>query len=808
MSKYIEKVENAVLPVIPLRGLVIFPGIPTSFEINNKKSIKALNAASSYNNTVFLSVMEKSSDSDEMHLSVTGITAKLKQSLKLPDGNYRVLIDGKSRAEYTELIEGEDFLKAKVLIKNVIVTDNGGIKGEALRREAILTFQDHIKLLPKISPEIVVSVQAITDPGMLADFIASNVLFDYRDKQQVLEETDPFRRLETLIQLLENESRVLEFKKELHEKVRERIDENQREYFLKEQLKVIREELGDTAQDQEEDELVLRIRNSAFSDEAKEKLLKDFDRMTKMPFGSSENSVLRNYLDTVLELPVGIRTKDVYSVQKARKILDEDHDGLKKVKDRILEYIAVKQLAPELKGQILCLIGPPGVGKSSVAVSVARALGRKFVRVSLGGVRDEADIRGHRKTYVGAMPGRIITAFSQAKSENPVILLDEIDKLTSNSQGDPASALLEVLDTEQNKSFRDHYIEIPIDLSDCIFIATANTAETIPHALYDRMEIIELPSYTTNEKISIFKNHLLPKQLKRHGLNRRIVKVTDDAIRELIDFYTKEAGVRTLERQTASLCRKIAMLLAEGTKKSFVVTPDFINQLLGARKVKPDALLTCDTVGVVNGLAWTELGGEMLQVEAQSFDGTGKVELTGKLGDVMKESAQAAVSYIRKHAESLGIDKEFYKNRDIHIHVPEGAVPKDGPSAGVTMISALVSELSGIPARHDIAMTGEITLTGRVLPIGGLHEKSMAAYRNGIRTIIIPKDNLSDLEEVDDIIKENVTFVPVSNVSQVLGLILAKQEEPDHQDPLFDCLDMHEEYSAEETGQGYSGHVN
>ena len=808
MSKYIEKVENAVLPVIPLRGLVIFPGIPTSFEINNKKSIKALNAASSYNNTVFLSVMEKSSDSDEMHLSVTGITAKIKQSLKLPDGNYRVLIDGKSRAEYTELIEGEDFLKAKVLIKNVIVTDNGGIKGEALRREAILAFQDHIKLLPKISPEIVVSVQAITDPGMLADFIASNVLFDYRDKQQVLEETDPFRRLETLIQLLENESRVLEFKKELHEKVRERIDENQREYFLKEQLKVIREELGDTAQDQEEDELVLRIRNSAFSDEAKEKLLKDFDRMTKMPFGSSENSVLRNYLDTVLELPVGIRTKDVYSVQKARKILDEDHDGLKKVKDRILEYIAVKQLAPELKGQILCLIGPPGVGKSSVAVSVARALGRKFVRVSLGGVRDEADIRGHRKTYVGAMPGRIITAFSQAKSENPVILLDEIDKLTSNSQGDPASALLEVLDTEQNKSFRDHYIEIPTDLSDCIFIATANTAETIPHALYDRMEIIELPSYTTNEKISIFKNHLLPKQLKRHGLNRRIVKVTDDAIRELIDFYTKEAGVRTLERQTASLCRKIAMLLAEGTKKSFVVTPNFINQLLGARKVKPDALLTCDTVGVVNGLAWTELGGEMLQVEAQSFDGTGKVELTGKLGDVMKESAQAAVSYIRKHAESLGIDKEFYKNRDIHIHVPEGAVPKDGPSAGVTMISALVSELSGIPARHDIAMTGEITLTGRVLPIGGLHEKSMAAYRNGIRTIIIPKDNLSDLEEVDDIIKENVTFVPVSNVSQVLGLILAKQEEPDHQDPLFDCLDMHEEYSAEVTGQGYSGHVN
>lgn len=786
MSKYIEKVENGVYPVIPLRGLVIFPGIPTSFEINNKKSIQALLAAASYENTVFLSALEENEEAGTVTLATTGVTARIKQSIKLPDGNYRVLIEGKSRAEYTEIIEGDDFLRARVLIKNVLVTENGGVKGEALRREAIAAFENHIKLLPKMSPEIVASVGAITDPGVLADFIASNVLFDYRDKQRILEEIDPFRRLETLVELLGSESKVLEFKNELHAKVRERLEDNQREYFLKEQMKVIREELGDVAEEQDENGYVERIKESAFSDEVKEKLLKDCDRMNKMPFGSSENSVLRSYLDTVLELPTGIKTKDVFSVEKARKILDEDHDGLKKVKDRILEYIAVKQLAPDLKGQILCLIGPPGVGKSSVAVSVARALGRKFVRVSLGGVRDEADIRGHRKTYIGAMPGRIIAAITQAKSENPVILLDEIDKLTANAQGDPAAALLEVLDIEQNKAFRDHYIEIPVDLSDCIFIATANQADTIPHALYDRMEIIHLPSYTSNEKVSIFNNHLLPKQLKRHGLTRRNVKISEDAVRELIEYYTKEAGVRTLERQTAALCRKIAMQIAEGGKKSVNVTPDTIHALLGPRKVKPDALLPTDTVGVVNGLAWTELGGEMLQVEAQSFEGTGKVELTGNLGDVMQESAKAAISYIRKHAETLGIDKEFYKNRDIHIHVPEGAVPKDGPSAGVTMITALVSELSNTPVRHDIAMTGEITLTGRVLPIGGLPEKSMAAFRNGIRTILIPKDNLSDLDEVDELIKSSVTFVPVDCVSQVLENALVKPEPEKAFDPLHE----------------------
>ncbi len=789
MAQYIEKVTQMVLPVIPLKGLVIFPGIPTSFEISNKKSIAALEAAVNSDSRVFLSALEDVG-TEEVRLNTVGVYAKIRQAIKLPDGNYRVLLEGRSRAEYLDISEGA-YLRATVLAKRILLTDDGGVRGKALRAEAISTFEGHLKKLPKVSPEIVVSVQAISDPGVLADYIAANVLFDLQNKQQILDETDPFARLEKVIMLLEKEGEILELKSDIHQKVRERIDENQREYFLKEQLKVLEEELGNAAPEGEDDEYAERIKALAVSDETKEKLLKDYDRMVKMPFGTSENSVLRSYLDTVFELPFGVYTKDEYSVEKASKILEEDHDGLKKVKERVLEYIAVKSLAPHLKGQVLCLIGPPGVGKSSVAVSVARSLGRKFVRVSLGGVRDEADIRGHRKTYVGAMPGRILAALTQAKSMNPVVLLDEIDKLTSNAQGDPAAALLEVLDFEQNKEFRDHYLEIPVDLSDCIFIATANSAETIPHALYDRMEILTLPSYTDNEKLSILQNHLLPKQLKKHGLTRRNVRLTEEGARELIAHYTKEAGVRTLERQTGALCRKVAMKIADGGKKSWTLTEKTVQELLGTRKIKPDPMLDEDTVGVVNGLAWTELGGEMLQVEVQSFDGTGKVELTGQLGDVMKESAQAAVSYIRKHAVELGIDPEFYKKKDIHIHVPEGAVPKDGPSAGVTMVTAVVSELSGRKARHDIAMTGEITLTGRVLPIGGLHEKSMAAYRNGIRTILIPADNVSDLEEVDDTVKQAVMFLPMHHVSEVLAAALAEKAAalPKNDADLFDeCL--------------------
>ena len=787
MSRYIEKVENMTLPAIPMRGLVIFPGVPTSFEINSKRSVAAMKAAAMYGGNVFLScVKNMDAPTEKPEMFKMGVVARVKQSLKLPDGNYRLLVEGLTRAEISEIVRDEEYITVNVLSKSVFVPENGGIKGQALVAEALGAFQEYIKHMPKLSTEVVVSVQAITDPGILADFIAANVLFRYEDKQAVLEESDPLARIERLIVILEKEREILALKSDLHDKVRERLGENQREYFLKEQLKLIHDELGMSG-DPDDDGYSERIKKSAFSDEVKERLFKEASKLSKMPFGSSESSVIRNFLDTILELPVGIYTKDVFSVEKARKILDEDHNGMEKVKERILEYVAVKQLNPELKGQVICLVGPPGVGKSSIATSVARAMGRNFVRISLGGVRDEADIRGHRKTYIGAMPGRIAEGMTRAKSMNPVVLLDEIDKLSRDAHGDPASALLEALDSEQNKSFRDHYLEIPLDISDCIFIATANNAETIPDALYDRMEVINLPSYTRNEKAAIFKDHLLPKQLKRHGLTKRNLKLSNEAVFELIDGYTKEAGVRNLERETASLIRKIAMKIAEGDKKGFSLKPCDINTILGARKSKPDPMLSENTVGVVNGLAWTALGGEMLQVEVVSMTGTGKFVLTGKLGDVMKESAQAAESYIRKHASELGIkNTEFYKDTDIHIHVPEGAVPKDGPSAGVTMVSAIVSELSGRKARCDVAMTGEVTLTGRVLAIGGLREKTMAAYKNGMKVVIIPYDNISDLEECDKTVKENITFIPVKHVSEVLEVVLeSAEEENQHNDDGF-----------------------
>ncbi len=773
MSRYIEKVENLTLPALPMRGLVIFPGVPTSFEINNKKSVAAMKAAAMYGGNIFLSCVKNAKvQGEKPEMYKTGVVARLKQSLKLPDGNYRLLVEARTRAEIQEIVRDEEYLTVSVLSKEIYLSDEGGIKGQALISEALDVFQDYIKLMPKVSPEIVASVQAITDPGLLSDFIAANVLFRYEDKQEILSECDPLKRLERLIVILEQEGQVLSLRSDLHEKVKERLGDNQREYFLKEQLKVIRDELGMT-QDDDEDGFLERIEKSAFDDEVKARLFKEANKLQKMAFGSSESSVIRNFLDTILELPTGIYTKDVFNVDKARKVLDDDHYGLQKVKERILEYIAVKQLSPNLKGQVICLVGPPGVGKSSIASSIARAMGKNFVRISLGGVRDEADIRGHRKTYIGAMPGRIAEGLTRAKSMNPVILLDEIDKLSRDAHGDPASALLEVLDSDQNKSFRDHFLEIPLDISNCIFIATANDASTIPEALYDRMEVINLPSYTRNEKKEIFKNHLLPKQLKRHGLTGRNLKLDDSAVFELIDGYTKEAGVRNLEREAASLIRKAAMKIATGEKKSFKVTAENVAEFMGSRKAKPDPVLYENTVGVVNGLAWTSLGGELLQVEAVSMPGTGKFVLTGSLGDVMKESAQAAESYIRKHADELGIkNKEFYKDRDLHIHVPEGAIPKDGPSAGVTMVSAIVSELAGRRARCDVAMTGEVTLTGRVLPIGGLREKTMAAYKNGLKVVLIPFDNISDLEEVDKTVKENITFVPVKHVSEVLEVIL------------------------------------
>ncbi len=773
MARFIEKVEKLTLPVIPLRGMVAFPSVPINFELEREMSKKACDAALAADMYVFLVAQKdlRCEVPERKDLYTVGCVAKIKQTLKKPDGNIRVVAEGMCRGHISEMFSDDGCLYADIISKTMTgessVTD---IKAEALIRELQNTMEDMIQYLPPVSDEFLLAVRSITNPGLLADFLASSLFVRYDDKQQVLEMTDPTRRVEKAVVIMENEISLLETEMEIHKKVKEQIDENQRDYYLREQLKVIQNEL----EEGDDDDYYGKIKKAKLPKEVEEKLLKELSRLQKSSFGSPEASVLRNYLDICLDIPWNKRTADRVDIDAARKILDADHDGLKKVKERLLEYLAVKQLNPELRHQILCLVGPPGVGKTSLASSIARAMKRKYVRVSLGGVRDESDIRGHRKTYVASMPGRIITALTQCGSMNPLMLLDEVDKMCADAHGDPSSALLEVLDAEQNKSFRDHFIEMPVDLSECFFIATANTLDTIPRPLIDRMEIIELNTYTPSEKLSIAKNHLIPKQLKRHGLNKRMLKITDDAIEELIQGYTRESGVRTLEREIASLCRKAAKKIVEEELKSVVVNKDTIKTLLGGRKFIDEGISGKAEVGVTNGLAYTEVGGDLLKVEALPMPGSGKIELTGTLGDVMKESAHIAVSYIRSHTRTLGIAEDFYKTQDIHIHVPEGAVPKDGPSAGVTLTTSLVSALSGIPVRGDIAMTGEITLTGRVIPIGGLREKSTAAYTAGIRHILIPRDNVKDLEEIDPIVREEVTFTPVSRVDEVLDIALVK----------------------------------
>ncbi len=784
---YIEKVEQVTLPVISLRGLVLYPNVPTSFELSRKASVLAMQAASSFGGNVFMTAQKdlKIPSPTLENVEAVGCITKIRQATKLPNGNYRIIAEGIERGEIIEKLQDKPYLRAVVLSKTVELRDNGGIRGEALVREIRSKFEEMLALMPKLSSELIAAIQSITSPGLLADFIAANLLHNIADKQAVLEAIDPLKRLELLSVILERELEVLKNELEIHAKVKDRLDKNQREYYLREQLKVIQSELGfgeeyydeDGEQVPEDDtgSIISSIKKSACPDDVKKALVKEALKLSKMPPISSESAVLREYIDTVVSLPWGSKTKDCFDVAKAKKILDQDHDALTKVKDRILEYISVKQLAPELKGQILLLVGPPGVGKTSVARSVARAMNRKFVRVSLGGIRDEAEIRGHRKTYVAAMPGRIITALKQVGTSNPVMLLDEIDKMSKDMHGDPSAALLEVLDVDQNKTFRDHYVEFPFDISDCIFIATANTLDTVPRPLLDRMEIIKLPAYTISEKIDIFKNHLLPKELKRHGLTKSKLRIGDGAISDIIEHYTKESGVRNLERETAALCRKVARKLVEGEKKSFTIKPCDLREYLGNPKVRDIRDNTEPKVGIVNGLAWTELGGEMLQVEVVSMPGTGKLEITGSLGDVMKESARAAVSYIRKNSEKLGIDCEFHKNRDIHIHFPEGAIPKDGPSAGITMVTALVSELSGRSVRGDVAMTGEITLSGRVFPIGGLREKTMAAFGHGMKTVIIPAENKIDLEECDKQVLDNIEFVYADDIGTVLECALVKE---------------------------------
>lgn len=769
MPRYIEKVESLTLPVIPLRGVVAFPSIPVNFELEREISKKACQAALASNMLVFLLTQKDTSvdDPSDNDFYKTGCVAQIKQTLtKNQDGNIRVIAEGYCRAEVVKLKRDKDYITADVLSKT-LTSETGvlDIRSEALINESLNTLEEMLQFHPTISGDYMTTASSISNPGLLADFIASSVFVRYQDKAAVLEMFDPLKRLEKTIVLMESEMKLLRTEVDIQRKVKEAIDENQRDYYLREQLKAIESELGI---DEDADELQKKMAKMTLPEEVREKLEKEIGKLAKAPTGSPEAAVIRNYIETCLDIPWNKKTHDRVDIEAAKKILDADHDGLTKIKERILEYLAIKQLNPELKNQILCFVGPPGVGKTSLGASIARAMKRKYVRVSLGGIRDESDIRGHRKTYIGSMPGRIITSLTQCGSLNPVMLLDEVDKMCSDVHGDPASALLEVLDGEQNKAFRDHFIELPVDLSDCLFIATANTLDTIPRPLLDRMEVIELHTYTPSEKLAIAKHHLFPKQLKRHGLNRRMLKLTDDAINEIISGYTRESGVRNLEREIGAICRKCAKTIVEDGVKTVSVDKGDIERLLGPKKFIDDALLSSDLVGVTNGLAYTEVGGDMLKVEVLAVEGSGKIELTGTLGDVMKESAHIAVTYTRAHADEYGIDKNFYKTKDIHIHVPEGAVPKDGPSAGVTMTTSLISALSGLRVRHDIAMTGEITLTGRVLAIGGLREKSTAAYTMGIRTLLIPKENMRDIAELDEVVRNEVTFIPCETLDDVL----------------------------------------
>lgn len=763
------------MPVLALRGLTIFPNMLLHFDVGRGTSIKALDEAMAEGLPIFLVAQRDLTveEPGEKDLYTIGTVSTVKQILRLPGENVRVMVEGSSRGKLVSLSKTTPFLQGEVEVLSVPEHTRNTPRTEALIRSTYELFERYAELSPRMTGDVLISVLSSEDPGYIADYIAQNIAMRASDKQAILEELHPVRRLSKLAHALGREVSILELEQEVQSKVREQLADNQRDYVLREQLKVLRQELGEGENgDSEQDEYRARIEKAGLPEEAAKKAEKELARLSKQPFGSAEATVIRNYLDVLLDLPWNKRTKERTDVAAARKILDADHYGLQKVKERILEFLAVRQLAPELKGQVICLVGPPGVGKTSIAMSVARATGRKLTRISLGGVHDEAEIRGHRKTYVGAMPGRIIDGIRRAGSHNPLLLLDEIDKLASDIHGDPASALLEVLDGEQNSTFRDNFLEVPFDLSEVFFITTANTTDTIPRPLLDRMEVIELTSYTDEEKLQITKEHLLAKERKRHGLKKSQLKLTDDAIRALITGYTRESGVRVLERRVAALCRKAAMKIISENVKQVSLTVSDLEEFLGPRRYHPDHRETGKLVGVVNGLAWTQVGGEMLQVEVNVVPGSGKVELTGNLGDVMKESARAALSYIRSRTQRLGIEEDFYKTEDIHVHFPEGAVPKDGPSAGITITTAMVSALTGAPVRQDIAMTGEVTLRGRVLAIGGLREKTMAALRNGMKTVLIPADNVGDLEEIDQTVRAALHFVPVEHVDQVLSVVL------------------------------------
>ena len=776
------------LPVLALRGLNVFPGMTIHFDVGRKKSVRAIEEAMHNHGQEIFLVTQRDVQDDDPDLSglyAIGTVSVVKQILKLPGETIRILVQGKYRARITECIQSEPYLFGRVETVSDLPYSKASPKTEALLREAQALYEHFLELTGRSVQDGLGALLTSQDPGYIADYITQNSTINYTDKQRILEQLHPLKRLEQATILLGRELHILQLETEIQEKVQESVNKGQRDYYLREQMRVIQNELGEGDEEEELQQYHDAITKLEAPEEVVEKLLKELRRLSKQPSNSAEAAVLRAYLDTCLELPWNKRTKERVDVRAARKILDEDHFGLEKVKERILEIFAVRKMAPELPAQIICLVGPPGVGKTSVATSIARALNRNMARISLGGIHDEADIRGHRKTYIGAMPGRIMAAIQQAGAKNALLLLDEIDKLGSDYRGDPSSALLEVLDSEQNGTFRDHYLEVPFDLSECMFITTANTTSTIPAPLLDRMEVIELSSYTDEEKLMIAKEHLLPKQLQKHGLKKTQVRLSDDAIREIIACYTRESGVRNLERELATLCRKCDMrFVSEKPPKRITIQGANLEDYLGVRKYLPDELPPADTVGLVTGLAWTSVGGETLEVEVNVVDGTGKLELTGNLGDVMKESVYAAMSYIRSRADKLHLPKDFYKTKDIHVHFPEGAIPKDGPSAGITICTAMVSALTGARVRRDIAMTGEISIRGRVLPIGGLKEKTMAALRHGIKTVIIPEGNAKDLEEIDQTVRRALNFLTVSHVDSVLEAALDFQPLPEASAPV------------------------
>ena len=769
------------MPVLALRGLTVFPKTTMHFDVGREKSVRALDKAMAKNQRIFLVTQKNLLQDDPSFddLYSVGTIAQVRQVLKMPGDSVRILVYGECRAQITEEEKTSPYLSARV----ESLTDTECVahtpRSDALIRQAAQMFDEFAELSQRPVQDVMLKMLASHDPGFIADIVAQAATFDFADKIRVLSELHPIRRLELTNRLMAHELEVLRLENQIQNLTQQNIDKGQRDYYLREQMKVIRSELGESDDEAEIDEYYEKIAKLHLPQEISEKLNKEVQRLSNQSYGSSESSVIRNYLDIALALPWNKRTKERLQVEHARKILDADHFGLQKVKERILESIAVKQLAPDMPGQILCLVGPPGVGKTSIAGSIAKALNRKMARISLGGIHDEAEIRGHRKTYIGAMPGRIMNAISLAGSMNPMLLLDEIDKLGSDYRGDPSAALLEVLDAEQNHSFRDNYLELPFDLRECMFITTANTTDTIPRPLLDRMEVIELSSYTDEEKLMIAKQHLIPKQLAKHGLKKSQVRMTDDAIRDMIRCYTRESGVRNLEREIANMCRKCAMrFVADGELKRLSVTASNLEQFLGTKKVLPDKLPISDPIGLVTGLAWTAAGGEVLEVECNVVEGSGKLNLTGNLGDVMKESVQAAMSYIRSRCEILQIPTDFYKTKDIHVHFPEGAIPKDGPSAGITVCTAMISALTGASVRKDVAMTGEISIRGRVLPIGGLKEKTMAALRHGIKTVIIPQANEKDLQEIDQTVRQALNFITVEHIDAVVesALLLPMSE--------------------------------